>query len=90
MKTLNASRRISSFDVASLFWTAALTVNYCTDLKVELIEQASGKHISNKHTAMMWVMTCETWAFKYAVLVRLASARKEEIRRQIFYSRAVD
>lgn len=55
MKTLMASRRTSSLDVASLFWTTALT-----DLKVELSEQAFGKHINNKHTAMMWVMARET------------------------------
>lgn len=50
MKTLMATRRTSSIDVATLFRTTALTASYCTDLK-ESIEQAFGEHTNSTHTA---------------------------------------
>ena len=48
MKSLMATRRTSTIDVATLFRHTALTASYSTDLK-EVIEQAFGEYTNARH-----------------------------------------
>lgn len=48
MKTLMATRRISTLDITTMFRQTALTASYCTNLK-EHLEATFGKYTNGRH-----------------------------------------